>query len=85
VTDLFTEDAIREQTRNIVAYYRGIDLRRFQVTLDRVVDPDRFDLINTYLLEKGEELRRLIREDQHALAAMHDPEQILHPTIRALV
>jgi predicted acylesterase/phospholipase RssA len=80
IPDLFLDDVIREQSRNIVAQYPGIDLRRFQVTLDRVVTPDRWDLINTYLREKGQELRRLLREDRHALtlprAEAHDPEGI---------
>ncbi|NLX08305.1 MAG: hypothetical protein GXY36_01470, partial [Chloroflexi bacterium] len=90
VTDLFTDDAIREQTRSIPAQYPGVDLRRFQVTLDRVVDPDRFDLIDSYLAEKGEELRRLVLEQRHALAlpesgAAHDPEHLLDPATAALL
>lgn len=86
IPDLFWDSAVSEQARNIVTQYRGIDLRRFQVTLDRVVLPDRWDLINTYLREKGEELRRLLREDQHAISAPQtDPEGILDaPTARLL-
>lgn len=85
IPDLFLDDIIREQSRNIVAQYPGIDLRRFQVTLDRVVTPDRWDLINTYLVEKGQELRRLLREDRHALSGGHDPEHILNDATAALI
>lgn len=87
IPDLFLDDIIREQSRNIVAQYPGIDLRRFQVTLDRVVTPDRWDLINTYLLEKGEELRWLLREDRHALSIQttHDPEHIMNVATAALI
>jgi len=82
--DLFVDDTIREQTRSILGQYQGIDLRRYQVMLDRVVDPDRFDLIDSYLQQKGQELRQLIREDRHAFASeaageRHDPEGLSNP------
>jgi len=90
-TDLFVDDTIREQTRNLVAQYRGIDLRRFQVLLDRVVEPDRFDLLDGYLMQKGEQLRRLVRQNRHALrspdevAQRHDPEQIVSAPLEGLL
>lgn len=90
-TDLFVDDTIREQARNLVAQYRGIDLRRFQVLLDRVVDPDRFDLLDGYLMQKGEQLRRLVRQNRHALRPpdevdqRHDPEQIVSAPLEGLL
>lgn len=90
-TDLFVDDTIREQTRNLIAQYRGIDLRRFQVQLDRVVEPDRFDLLGTYLHQKGEQLRRLVRQNRHALRPLeevdqrHDPERIVTMPLEKLL
>ena len=90
-TDLFVDDTIRETTRNLLAQYRGIDLRRFQVLLDRVVEPDRFDLLDDYLMIKGEQLRRLVRQNRHALRSpddvdqRHDPEQIMIGSLEGLL
>lgn len=92
VTDLFTDDAIREQTRNIPGYYPGIDLRRYQVTLDRVIDPDEFGLIDTVLTEQGRVMYELVREDAHALRAApsvtrdgRDPERILNAATARMI
>lgn len=85
--DLFVDDTIREQARNLIGQYRGIDLRRFQVLLDRVVEPDRFDLLDDYLMQKGEQLRRLVRQNRHALRSTeditqrHDPERIVTASV----
>lgn len=80
VLDMFTDTAIREQSRNIVYTYEGIDLRRFQVALDRPIAADEFDKIDTVLAAKGEELRELLRDNRHALHPdpdlRHDPEGI---------
>lgn len=84
--DMFMDDAIREQSRNIVAHYDGIDLRRFQVRLEKKVLADDFALIDTYLREKGELLQQLIRQNSHALNDPdQDPEDILHTTIAKFV
>jgi predicted acylesterase/phospholipase RssA len=89
IPDLFLDDIIREQSRNIIAQYPGIDLRRFQVPLDRVIAADRWDLINTYLFDRGQELRRLIREDRHALkpqrSEAYDPEHIMNTATARIV
>lgn len=90
-TDLFVDDTIREQARNLIGQYRGIDLRRFQVLLDRVVEPARFDLLDNYLMQKGEQLRRLVRQNRHALRSMedidqrHDPERIVTASLEELL
>jgi len=82
VIDIFTDTAIRQQSRDLVFAYPEIDLRRFQVTLPEVIDADRFDLLDTVLDEKGRELRELVRDNRHALhpdpARRHDPEGIWH-------
>jgi predicted acylesterase/phospholipase RssA len=87
--DIFMDTAIREQSRNIVYTYQGIDLRRFQVELAQAIDADRFDLLNTALRDKGEELRSLIRDNRHALnpdpALRHDPEGIWHTELSSFV
>ncbi|MBN2306248.1 MAG: patatin-like phospholipase family protein [Anaerolineae bacterium] len=89
VLDMFTDTAIREQSRSIVSTYRGIDLRRFQVELDRPVGADEFELMDTVLAEKGEELRALVRENRHALhpdpALRHDPEGIWYEVLGQFV
>ena len=90
-TDLFVDDKIREQARNLLGQYGGIDLRRFQVLLDRVVEPDRFDLLDDYLMQKGEQLRRLVRQNRHALRSTedidqrHDPERIMSASVEGLI
>ncbi len=82
VIDIFMDTAIRQQSRDLVFAYPEIDLRRFQVALPEVIDPDRFDLIDTVLDDKGRELRELVRENRHALhpdpAQRYDPEGIWH-------
>ncbi|WP_119067878.1 patatin-like phospholipase family protein [Aggregatilinea lenta] len=92
VTDLFIEDAIREQTRNIPAYYPGIDLRRYQVELDRVVRADDFELIDTVLDEKGRQMQDIVREDAHVLRTApavqrddHDPERVLNAATARMI
>ena len=47
VIDIFMDTAIRQQSRDLVFAYPEIDLRRFQVALPEVIDPDRFDLAVT--------------------------------------
>ena len=55
--------------------------------LDRVVEPDRFDLLDDYLMQKGEQLRRLVRQNRHALRSTeditqrHDPERIVTASV----
>ncbi len=92
VTDLFIEDAIREQSRNIPAYYPGIDLRRYQVELDRVVAADDFKLIDTLLDEKGREMQDIVQRDEHVLRTApaiqrldHDPERILNAATARMI
>jgi predicted acylesterase/phospholipase RssA len=80
VLDLFMASAIRQQSRNIVTTYKGIDLRRFQFELPRVVDADDYGLLDGLLKQKGMELRERIRLNQHALSdpsGKYDPECIL--------
>ncbi|NDJ78872.1 MAG: hypothetical protein GYB65_21685, partial [Chloroflexi bacterium] len=80
VIDVFTDSAIRQQSRNVVNAYPGIDLRRFQVELPQIIAADDVGLFDTVLQEQGQELRRLVRENRHALhpdpALRHDPEGI---------
>lgn len=80
VLDVFMASAIRQQSRNIILEYPGIDLRRFQVELPQMIGADRFDLIDTILKEKGAEMRELIRGNRHALhpdpEVAYDPERI---------
>lgn len=89
VLDTFTDSAIREQSRNIVYTYRGVDLRRFQVALPYPVLPDEFGLLDSVLREQGEALRELVRADRHALhpdpAQRHDPEGIWHATLNGYI
>jgi predicted acylesterase/phospholipase RssA len=83
--DLFTDDAIREQSRRVVANYNGIDLRRFQVALAQAIDADGVSEIDKALREKGLEMRERVRNNQHALRQPYDPandpEGIGHPII----
>jgi predicted acylesterase/phospholipase RssA len=80
VPDLFGDSAIREQSRNIVTSYEGIDLRRYQVEFDRVIQADAIHLLDTVLREKGEEMAKNLLEDRHALqremGLRYDPERI---------
>lgn len=89
VLGMFTDTAIREQSRSVVTTYQGIDLRRFQVALDTPIDPERFDLLDTVLTDQGRALRTLIRENRHALhpdpARRHDPEDIWEDTLAPYV
>jgi len=85
LADVFGDMAIREQSRNIVATYRGIDLRRYQVSLPENVAADNFDLVPTLLRDKGLEMQKLIEENRHALhqdpTLRNDPEGIWHDYI----
>lgn len=82
VLDMFGACAIREQTRNVVYAYPQLDLRRFQVELSRPIGADEFDLLDTELRMKGEEMRNLVRDNRHALHpdpdVRYDPEGIWH-------
>lgn len=84
--EMFGDSAIRQQSRSILAAYPGIDLRRFQVELDRAIGADRFDLLDSVIRERGEAMRRLVRENRHALnpdpALRHDPEGIWDETVQ---
>jgi predicted acylesterase/phospholipase RssA len=80
VLDIFMASAIRQQSRNIITTYKGIDLRRFQLELPDYIEADDFDVLDTVLKAKGEELRVRIRHNQHALSdpgGTYDPEHIL--------
>jgi hypothetical protein len=79
VLDLFMASAIQQQSRNVVTTYKGIDLRRFQVELPKIVDADDYGLLDGLLKQKGEELRERIRLNQHALSdpgGQFDPENL---------
>jgi predicted acylesterase/phospholipase RssA len=84
--DMFMADAIREQSRNIVSHYAGIDLRRFQVASEKGISADEFNQIDTYLKELGLILQERVRANRHALNdPTADPEGILHETIEEFV
>lgn len=84
--DMFMSDAIREQSRNIVAHYTGIDLRRFQVASPKGVSADEFNQIDTYLKDLGMVLQGQVRDNRHALNDPNaDPEGIQHSTIEEFV
>lgn len=78
--DLFINDAIREQSRDVIAQFPGVDFRRFQTSLDRQVAADDFSQIDGILRELGLKLRERIRLNQHALSGPpgnpFDPEGI---------
>ncbi|PJF23534.1 MAG: hypothetical protein CUN56_00365 [Phototrophicales bacterium] len=78
--DLFMGSALREQSRSVVQTFAGIDLRRFQVEFDQAIGADRFDLVDTVLKQKGEEMQARVRQNVHALqsdpAKRYDPEGI---------
>lgn len=78
--DIFNDMSLREQSRTIVFSYPGIDLRRFQVGLEKNIGADAFDLVNTILTQKGQEMATLVRENRHALHPnvdiRNDPEGI---------
>jgi hypothetical protein len=79
VLDIFMASAIRQQSRNIVTSYKGIDLRRFQFELPKMIDADDYGALDGVLKQKGEELRERIRLNQHALSdpsGKYDPEHI---------
>ena len=80
VPDLFGDNAIREQSRNIVYTYPGIDLRRFQVPLTQKVGADSFHLVDKVLIPAGKQMQQLVKEDRHALRQnlndRNDPEGI---------
>jgi patatin-like phospholipase/acyl hydrolase len=77
--DLFVDSTVREQSRDIVEQYRGIDLRRFQIALDAPIAGDNFSLIPTVLQEKGKILAERVRLNQHARKGpQFDPEGIWH-------
>lgn len=83
VIDMFLVDATREQSRTIISTYPGIDLRRFQIVFDKFISADDFQLIDTYLKEKGAVLQERIRNNEHALTGIQfDPEGIGHEIIQ---
>ncbi|MCI0709792.1 MAG: patatin-like phospholipase family protein [Chloroflexi bacterium] len=84
--DMFMADAIREQSRNIVTHYAGIDLRRFQVASAKGVSADEFNMIDMYLKDLGLILQERVRDNRHALNdPSADPEGIQHSTIEEFV
>ena len=78
--DIFTDSAIRQQSRNVISGYPNIDLRRYQVSQKQTISADNVHLIDTVLKDLGLEMRELIRQNRHALHPdpdlRHNPEGI---------
>jgi uncharacterized protein len=87
--DIFSDMSLREQSRTIVFSYPGIDLRRFQVGLERNIGADAFDLVDTILTEKGLEMRKLVEGNRHALNPdanlRNDPEGIYDAMLKGFL
>lgn len=80
--DLFMNDANRQQSRAILYEYRGIDLRRFQVVLPKMIEADDVEALPILENLGATTLADNLRNNRHALCPdpqerrLSDPERI---------
>lgn len=83
--DLFIDSGLRQQSRNILMAYPGIDLRRYQIELPSIIGADAIGEINGALKDAGMQMAKNLKEDRHALHHnednRYDPEGIYDDNI----